>query len=128
MSIQFKNVMRRSALIMFAAMTMSLAACGGGSSAPAPAAVATAPAVAAAPAVMKLYEQTCKNCHGVAGTGAPQAGDTNAWSGRLFKGRDTILNNTINGYKSMPPMGTCTQCTEADFVALIEYMSGAQLK
>jgi cytochrome c5 len=109
-------------------LALLLAACGGGSSAPAPAAAAITPPPAAAPAVMKLYEQTCHNCHGVAGTGAPQAGDVNAWSGRLFKGRETLLNNSINGYKSMPPMGTCTQCTEDDFVALIEYMSGSKLK
>ncbi|WP_161554200.1 c-type cytochrome [Stenotrophobium rhamnosiphilum] len=110
------------------ALTMTLAACGGGTSAPAPAAAPAAPAAPATPATIKLYGQTCHNCHSIPGTGAPQAGDTKAWSGRLYKGREALLNNSINGYRSMPPMGGCTQCTEEDFAALIEYMSGSQLK
>ena len=108
-------------------LTAALSACGGGASSDTPAAPAT-PAATATPAVMKLYEQTCHNCHAVPASGAPQAGDGKAWAPRVAQGRDTLLDHTINGYKSMPPMGTCTQCSEADFTALIEYMSGAQLK
>lgn len=92
------------------------------------AAAAPAAAANASPATLKLFQQTCHNCHAVPGTGAPQAGDAQAWAPRLAQGRDTLLDHTINGYKGMPPMGTCTQCAEQDFVALIEYMSGAQLK
>lgn len=122
-SIQFR-------LALSLAATMMLAACGGGSSEPAPAAsTAAAPVVPpATPALAKLYEQTCHNCHAIPGTGAPQTGDKNAWAPRVAQGREALLDHSINGYKSMPPMGTCTQCTEAEFVGLIEYMSGSQLK
>lgn len=116
------------ALTLSLSAAMLLAACGNGSSAPAPASTSNVPLAAAAPAVMKIYEQTCHNCHSVPASGAPQAGDTNAWAPRVAQGRDTLLDHSINGFKSMPPMGTCTQCTEDDFVALIEYMSGAKLK
>lgn len=122
------SIQSRVALSLSLSVVLFLAACGGGSSAPAPAASAVTPPPAAAPAVMKLYEQTCHNCHSMPASGAPQAGDKNAWAPRIAQGRETLIDHTINGYKSMPPMGTCTACTESDFAALIEYMSGAQLK
>lgn len=124
-----RDTLRRSKLIAATIISLMLVACGGGAPAPAaPAAPAATPATAATPAVLKLFEQTCHNCHAVPATGAPQAGDTKAWAPRLAQGRETLLDHSINGYKGMPPMGTCTQCSEADFSALIEYMSGAQLK
>lgn len=129
LSSHFRNSARGSVLALVVLAALSLGACGG--SEPSPVATvpaAAAPAVAASPAVLKLYEQACRNCHVVPASGAPQVGDAKAWAPRLAQGRETLLDHSINGYKGMPPMGTCTQCTEADFVALIEYMSGAQLK
>ena len=114
------------ASLVLAASVSALTACGGGST-PAPA-VATAPATTAAPETVKLYQQTCHTCHSLPASGAPQLGDAKAWAPRIAEGRETLLNHAINGYKSMPPMGTCTQCTEDQFAALIEYMSGSQLK
>jgi cytochrome c5 len=77
---------------------------------------------------MKIYDSTCNNCHSKPASGAPQAGDTQAWAPRVAQGKDTVLNHVINGYKGMPPMGMCMQCSEDDFVAVTEYMSGATLK
>jgi cytochrome c5 len=107
--------------------TLALAACGSGE-APQSAAAPAAPAAAAAPAVLNTYEHTCRNCHSVPASGAPQLADAKAWAPRLAQGRETLLDHAINGYKAMPPMGTCTACSEQDFTALIEYMSGSQLK
>ena len=108
-----------------------LAACGSGqdgkSAAPA-AATSAAPPVAATPAIQKIYDTTCSNCHGKPGTGAPQAGDAKAWAPRVAQGREIVLNHIINGYKGMPPMGMCMQCSEDDFVAVTETMSGAKLQ
>lgn len=121
----------RIALSLSLAAAMLLAACSNGGSAPAapaPTPTASAPTATATPAITKLYEQTCHNCHAIPGTGAPQAGDTVAWASRIAQGREALLDHSINGFKGMPPMGTCTQCTEDDFVALIEYMSGSKLK
>lgn len=124
------SIRARASLALSLASALLLVACGGGNSSSAPAAstAAATPPPAAAPAVMKIYEQTCHNCHSMPASGAPQAGDSAAWAPRVAQGRDTLIDHSINGYKSMPPMGTCTACTEDDFVALIEYMSGAKLK
>lgn len=121
------NLIRLAAAVSAALL---LAACGSHESPAAAATAAPAPAAVASatPATLKLFQQTCHNCHAVPGTGAPQAGDAQAWAPRLAQGREILLDHTINGYKSMPPMGTCTQCSEQDFAALIEYMSGSLLK
>jgi cytochrome c5 len=110
-----------------ALLGLVLAACGnsGGGSAPATAAAAPPPA---SPAVQKIYDSTCHSCHAVPASGAPQAGDAKAWAPRIGQGRDTVLNHVINGYKGMPPMGLCMQCSEDDFVAVTEWMSGGKLK
>jgi cytochrome c5 len=108
------------------ALGLALAACGHGGSAPPQAAAAALPP--ASPAVQKIFNTTCKSCHGVILSGAPQAGDTAAWAPRVAQGREVVLDHIINGYKRMPPMGMCMQCSEDDFVAVTEYMSGAKLK
>lgn len=90
-----------------------------------PAPAASAAAAPADPAIARLYAQTCQSCHGTPGTGAPLTGDTAAWAPRLAQGMDTLLAHTIDGYKGMPPLGGCADCSEDDFVALIRYMAGA---
>ncbi|MEQ1439254.1 c-type cytochrome [Fontimonas sp. SYSU GA230001] len=107
------------------ALTLLASACGKSESPPPAALPATAVAapVAADPAVQRLYEQTCKACHGVPGTGAPLAGDAAAWAPRVAQGLDTLLDHTINGYKGMPPLGSCGDCSEDEFRALIRHMA-----
>lgn len=80
--------------------------------------------VPADPALATLYANTCKTCHANPASGAPLAGDAAAWSPRLAQGVDRLLDHSINGYKGMPPMGLCMQCSEAQFLALIGFMSG----
>lgn len=82
---------------------------------------------AATPELQKLYNSTCRNCHSVPASGAPQAGDRTAWTPRLAQGREVLLDHAITGYKGMPPMGGCTQCSEQDFAALIAYMAARPL-
>jgi cytochrome c5 len=75
-----------------------------------------------------IYDRSCKNCHSVPTSGAPQAGDPRGWAPRITQGTDSLLVHTFNGYKSMPPMGECMECDEDQYRALIEYMSGVTLK
>jgi cytochrome c5 len=117
----------RQARILLGAAALLLCACGSGpDKAPATAAPAALPP--ASPAVQKIYGSTCSACHGKPSSGAPQAGDGAAWAPRVAQGREVVLGHIINGYKGMPPMGMCMQCSEDDFVAVTEYMSGAKLK
>lgn len=111
----------RPGLILLA---LGIAACGSPEppAKAAPAVPVTAPP-AADPAVMRIYEQTCKACHGLPGTGAPLTGDAAAWAPRVAQGMDTLLEHTIAGFKGMPPLGSCGDCGEDEFRALIRYMA-----
>ena len=72
------------------------------------------------------YDRSCRVCHNVPGTGAPQAGDAAAWQPRLEKGLDTLLEHTVAGFQGMPPMGMCMHCSRTDFLAFIHYMAQFQ--
>jgi cytochrome c5 len=97
-----------------------LAACGPDSAPPAAATLA-APAD---PKLARLYEQTCKACHTTPDTGAPLAGDRGAWMPRVAQGMPALVEHTVRGYKGMPPLGSCMDCSEREFEALIRYMAG----
>ncbi|WP_152223603.1 cytochrome c5 family protein [Pseudomonas sp. SCB32] len=79
-------------------------------------------------ALAKIYDTSCKTCHANPASGAPQAGDLQAWRPRVAQGADSLLDHSINGYKGMPPMGMCMQCSEDEFLALISFMSGQPIQ
>lgn len=74
-------------------------------------------------ALAEIYEYSCYSCHANVDSGAPLTGDEAAWEPRLAKGMDVLLDSTINGFEGMPPLGMCMDCTEDQFIALIEFMS-----
>lgn len=73
-----------------------------------------------------LYASSCQTCHTSADSGAPLTGDVEAWADRLDQGMDTLLDHTIDGFGGMPPLGSCMDCSEEDFEALIEFMSSGE--
>ena len=70
-----------------------------------------------------IYERACFLCHARAGSGAPLVGDIPAWAPRLAKGTDALVANVRQGVGGMPPRGLCPDCSDADFVDLITFMS-----
>jgi len=72
----------------------------------------------------KLYEASCKVCHGNDNMGAPRVGDASAWKAVMEKGMDKVLVNAIKGTGAMPPKGG-TDLSDADIKAIVEYMVGA---
>ena len=114
----------RFAIRSAAVAVLLLAGCGK-ESAPASGTAPTAPAALPAdPPLAKLYQQTCMACHTKPGSGAPQSGVAADWQDRNAQGLDTLVDHTINGYKGMPPLGSCMDCSEDDFRALIRFMAG----
>lgn len=84
------------------------------------------PVEPADPKLARLYAQTCKACHATRAAGAPVAGDHTAWEPRVAQGMPTLLERTVKGYKGMPPLGACMDCTEKEFEALIRFMAGLE--
>jgi cytochrome c5 len=78
------------------------------------------------PDIAAIYERSCRNCHTVAATGAPLAGDYVAWAPRMDKGMDVLLQSVINGFGGMPPFALCMDCTPEQFTALIKFMAGGE--
>jgi cytochrome c5 len=118
--------MSRLNFLLLAAV-IALAACAPEDAPPAPQSTSTEAAAAptAAPEVIAIYNRSCRSCHAQGQGRAPLTGAREAWAPRLAQGMDVLLDHTINGYQGMPPMGMCFDCEEADFVALINYMSGS---
>ncbi len=74
----------------------------------------------------QVYDQFCAACHKIGLLGAPKNGDTDTWTARMKEvgGFDKLLSNAINGIKSMPPKGTCMDCSDDEISSSIQYMSG----
>ena len=68
------------------------------------------------------YEQVCHICHGAVLAGAPKFGDKADWAPRIADGMATMVKRAIEGYKAMPPKGTCTNCSDDDIKKTVEYM------
>jgi cytochrome c5 len=73
-----------------------------------------------------IYDTYCYVCHGTGWQGAPLSGNPVEWQPRVANGWDAVLKNTRNGLNGMPPKGTCDECSDADFRAVIEMMSKEQ--
>jgi len=73
----------------------------------------------------KLYDASCKLCHGNDTMGAPAVGDASAWAAVMKKGMDKVLVNAIKGTGGMPPKGGNADLSDADIKEIIEYMVGA---
>ena len=71
----------------------------------------------------QVYQTTCFACHGTGQAHAPLVGDIIEWEIRLDKGIDTLVQNTINGLNGiMPARGLCTDCSNDQLRAIVEYM------
>jgi len=70
----------------------------------------------------QIYQTYCGVCHGGGWQGAPVANDKNDWSLRMQQGFDAVLKNAKQGFSTMPPMGTCMDCTDEELTAAIKEM------
>ncbi|TNE57880.1 MAG: cytochrome c5 family protein [Alphaproteobacteria bacterium] len=75
------------------------------------------------PYLAELYADTCMACHANPDSGAPMTGDVVEWEARLAQGEDVLLDHVIDGFKGMPPLGSCSDCSEQDFIDLIDFMA-----
>ena len=68
----------------------------------------------------------CGACHTAGVLGAPKIGDSAAWKERADHqgGLDGLLAKAITGINSMPPKGTCADCSDDELKATIQKMSG----
>lgn len=71
----------------------------------------------------QVYNRYCFSCHAAGVAGAPRTGDIGAWAPRIAKGPEALLATTITGIApGMPARGLCSECTDEQLAAAIEYM------
>jgi cytochrome c5 len=73
-----------------------------------------------------VYENYCFGCHAMGAGGAPKFGDAAAWDKLMKDGKDKVYNNAIHGLNGMPPMGTCTTCTDEQIRQAVDYMASTK--
>lgn len=75
----------------------------------------------------EIYERSCKSCHSLVDAKAPLTGHKADWDIRIAeKGMDGLVSSARNGFKNMPAMGFCADCSDEDFRALITFMTGRE--
>ena len=80
------------------------------------------------PGTVEQYQRYCSVCHSDKRTGAPLAGDRQAWDERVDKGMQIMMTSTIEGMGNMPPLGLCFECSRDEFEALINYMQEGEFE
>ncbi len=69
-----------------------------------------------------IVDRHCQACHDAGLAGAPKMDDAENWAPRLESGVDAMTQTVITGKGSMPPKGTCFNCTEEQLRAAVEVM------
>jgi len=72
---------------------------------------------------MGKYNKSCAVCHTAGVAGAPKTGNAEAWAPRMEKGMDALVASVKNGLNAMPPKGMCFDCSDEEYMELINYMS-----
>lgn len=69
-----------------------------------------------------IYQKICSDCHATGEVRSPRFGDSKAWSARTAKGLNTLYEHALEGFKFMPPKGTCDRCSDDEIKAAVRYM------
>lgn len=73
-----------------------------------------------------LYETYCISCHGSDDFNAPVAFQKDQWEKRIEAGMESLVNNAVTGFESMPAQGGCMECTYEDLEDIISYMTSSK--
>lgn len=70
----------------------------------------------------QVYNTYCTACHTSGVMGAPKQNNADDWQPRLDQGMETVLKHAVDGFNAMPPKGTCSDCSEDEIQAAIDFM------
>lgn len=70
----------------------------------------------------EVYNNVCMSCHTSGAAGAPVIGNSNQWSDRLSKGKDTLYANAINGIGIMPAKGGVSSLSDDEIKLAVDYI------
>ena len=70
----------------------------------------------------RVYTYVCSMCHRSGVAGAPKMGDDAEWAKRIEKGRQTLYDHAINGYRGMPAKGGRMSMSDEQIKDAVDYM------
>jgi cytochrome c5 len=70
----------------------------------------------------EIVQAVCSACHASGKDGAPKIGDRAAWTPRLSRGLDALVDAAVNGHGQMPSRGGMPQLEREELRAAILYM------
>jgi len=81
----------------------------------------------------EIYANHCAVCHENGVAGAPKINEKKEWQPRLDEAKKSckdskqsemeyLVTQVKNGKGVMPPGGTCSECSDSDYTAAIQYM------
>ena len=70
----------------------------------------------------RVYTYVCSMCHRSGVAGAPKMGDDAEWAKRIKKGRETLYDHAINGYRGMPAKGGRMSMSDDQIKDAVNYM------
>jgi cytochrome c5 len=89
--------------------------------------IATPEAVAAPLTGPQVYKAVCIACHAAPGVGgAPALGDRDAWTARIARGMDLLIDHALHGFSGstgiMPRKGGRIDLSDEEIIGAVEYM------
>ncbi|MDH5485179.1 MAG: c-type cytochrome [Gammaproteobacteria bacterium] len=71
-----------------------------------------------------IYNRSCAACHKTGAANAPKVGDAAAWTARIAKGKDALLQSALKGVPgtAMMPKGACSACSDDEIKSVLDFM------
>lgn len=70
----------------------------------------------------EIVKAKCMSCHQTGVNGAPKIGDRDAWTARVKRGLDSVVNSAIHGHGAMPARGGLPDLTDPEIRTAVIYM------
>ena len=71
----------------------------------------------------QIVATSCAACHGTGALNSPKIGDKSAWSSRIAKGYETLVDHAINGFNMMPARGGNPDLTDEEVAHAVAFMA-----
>lgn len=72
-----------------------------------------------------VFSRFCSMCHKTGMNGAPKYGNKQAWAPRIAKGKETLYDHALHGFRGMPPKGGISGLYDSEVKDAVDYMVGA---
>ena len=71
----------------------------------------------------KIAQKNCALCHAAGIMNSPKIGDKDQWTARIAQGKEMLVNNAINGIRTMPAKGGNPSLSDEEVAAAVIWMA-----